>query len=88
MSMDSELPVIAFSSNGTNNKNAFVIANTSAKEKPVEVTVIGNNSQKFKAFRTNGKEEKYSYIGEIGAVDNKILYAAPLNSVTTFFSID
>jgi O-glycosyl hydrolase len=88
MSMDSELPVIAFSSNGTNNKNAFVIANTSAKEKPVEVTVKGNNSHKFKAFRTNGEEEKYNYLGEIGAVDGKILYAAPPNSVTTFFSID
>lgn len=88
MSMDSELPVIAFSSNGSANKNAFVVANTSAGEKPVVVTIKGNNSLKYKAFRTSGKEEKYIDLGEIEAVDNKILYPAPPNSVTTFFSLD
>ncbi len=86
MSMDSELPVIAFASNGTKNKNAFVIVNTSAKDKSVDITIKGNKSSKFRAFRTSRKEERYGDLGEMISIENKLLYTAPPNSVTTFFS--
>jgi hypothetical protein len=86
MSMDSELPVIAFASNGTRDKNAFVVVNTSSKEKPVDITVKGNKTSKFKAFRTKGNEEKYKDLGEVTLTGNMLLYIAPPNSVTTFFS--
>lgn len=86
MSMDSELPVIAFASNGTRNKNAFIVVNTSAKEKPVDITVKGSKTSKFIIYRTDGKDERYKHIGEIFLEGYKLLYIAPPGSVTTFFS--
>lgn len=86
MSMDSELPVIAFASNGTRNENAFIVANTSAKEKPVEITIKSSKASKFRIYRTNGNEERFTDIGEMKPTGNKLLYTAPPNSVTTFFS--
>jgi hypothetical protein len=87
VSMDSELPVIAFASNGTKNSDSFVIINTSAKEKATDITVKGNKTTKFKVFRTDGKDEKYTYLGEMNFEGNKFVYLAPPNSVTTFFSV-
>jgi hypothetical protein len=88
ISMDSEIPVIAFSSNGTKNKDAFVVVNTStSKEKPVVVNVKGTSSKKFQAFRTNGEDEKYSDVGEYELVNGEMIYTAPKNSTTTFFAI-
>jgi hypothetical protein len=89
MSMDSEVPVIAFSGNGTKHKNAFVVTNTNlSNEKPVEITINGARQVKLRAFRTNGKDEKYKDIGEITVPEGKLLYNAPPNSVTTFFTVN
>ncbi len=89
MSMDSELPVIAFASNGTMNKDAFVVVNTSAKsEKTAEITIRGAKSGKFLHFRTSGSDESYKELGVVSSADGKLLYTAPPNSVTTFFSAD
>ena len=88
VSMDSELPVIAFSSNRTRNNNAFVVINTSAKDKPAWITIKGSNKSKFRIYRTSGNDEKYKEIGEINITGDKLLYTAPPNSVTTFFSTD
>lgn len=86
MSMDSELPVIAFASNGTRNKNAFVVVNTSPKEKTIDLTIKGNNVTTYRTFRTAGNGERYNDIGTMKSSAGKLLYAAPPNSVTTFFS--
>jgi hypothetical protein len=87
MSMDSELPVIAFCSNGTRNKDAFVVVNTSTEEeKLIDVTIRGTMSTKFRIYRSNGEEEKYNDLGEVTADGGKLLYTAPPNTVTTFFS--
>ena len=87
MSMDNELPVIAFASNGTMNKDAFIVVNTSASiEKQVDLTIKGAKSTKFRIFRTNSKDEKYTDLGEVSSAEGKLLYNAPPNSVTTFFS--
>jgi hypothetical protein len=88
MSMDSEMPVIAFSSNGTTNKDAFVVANTSTKDKPVDITIKGSNSSRFRVYRTNGKDERYCDLGEMTFPEGKLVYKAPANSVTTFFCTD
>lgn len=88
MSMDSELPVIAFAENGTRNSDAFVVVNTSLKlEKLIEIEVKGSNSIKFRIYRTTGNGENYSDAGEAEVTDGKILYRAPVNSVTTFFAV-
>jgi O-glycosyl hydrolase len=87
-SMDSELPVIAFASNGTGNKDSFVVVNTSAKEKPAEIKVTGIKTGKFMHFRTSGSDESYKELGLVSSTDGKLLYTAPPNSVTTFFSAD
>ncbi|MGQ9621514.1 MAG: hypothetical protein ACUVTX_11110 [Bacteroidales bacterium] len=87
VSMDSEIPVIAFSSNGTKNPDAFVIVNTNfSKEKPTIIRVKGATAKKFKAFRTDGENEKYDEIGVFEILNGEILYTAPANSVTTFFA--
>lgn len=89
MSMDSELPVIAFCRSGTKNQDAFIITNTSmSKEKPIEISIKGTVVKKFKAFRTSGRDEKYNNIGEYSILNGKLLYNAPPNSVTTFFAAD
>ncbi len=88
VSMDSELLVIAFASNGTRNKNAFVVVNTSQKEKSAEIEINGNNTSKFRVYRTSGNDEKYKDVGEIYITTDKLIYTAPPNSVTTFFSTD
>ncbi len=86
-SMDSEIPVIAFSANGTQNQNAIVVANTNLKaEKPVVISIKGSNAAKFIAYRT-GNEEKYAEIGTFQVKDGEIVYTAPMNSVTTFYAI-
>lgn len=86
MSMDSELPVMAFASNGTRNKNAFIVVNTSNKEKPADITIKGSKTSKFSIYRTNGTDERYKHIGDIVLEGYKLLYSAPPGSVTTFFS--
>jgi len=96
---DSELTVIAFASNGTGNPDAFVVLNTRRQgdsrgtfsnegDKHTEIIVTGTPSKKFRAYRTNGTDEMYSYIGEFELKDGRISYVAPRGSVTTFFAID
>lgn len=87
ISLDSEIPVIAFSSNGTKNPDAFVVINTNLnKEKPVYVKLKGTANNKFRAFRTKGENEKYVEIGLFEMINGEIIYIAPANSVTTFIA--
>lgn len=87
MSMDSEIPVIAFSRSGTDNPDAFVVVNTNlTREKPVDITIRGTMSLKFRIFRTDGKQEMYRDAGIISSEGGRILYTAPPNSATTFFA--
>lgn len=89
MSMDSELPVIAFASDRTGNSDSFVVVNTSLKsEKMIEITIEGTASDRFRLYRTSGNGENYSDIGETEVNDGKILYRAPANSATTFFAVN
>jgi hypothetical protein len=88
ISMDSEIPVIAFSSNGTKKTDAFVVVNTNKQnDKPVDIQIKGSNCRSFKAFRTTEDEtDRYQEIGIFEVTDGKIFYEAPKGSVTTFFA--
>jgi hypothetical protein len=86
-SMDSELPIMAFSGQGTDNHDAFVIINTNlTREKPVSISVRGTLSSSFRLFRTSGQNEKYKEIGVVNIEGGSIVYIAPPNSVSTFFA--
>jgi O-glycosyl hydrolase len=87
-SMDSEIPVIAFSANGTKNADAFVVVNTNLKaDKPVVISVKGSIATKFKAFRT-GNDDRYKEVGTFDVNNGEIIYNAPMNSATTFFATE
>lgn len=88
ISMDSEIPVIAFASNGTRNSDAFVVVNTNLKsEKPTVISLKGTKVLKYKAYRT-GDDENYKDIGTFEVKNGEIYYTAPKNSVTTFFAVN
>jgi hypothetical protein len=89
--MDSELPIIAFSRNGTRYPDAFVVTNIGKNQKKVKIKVIGGGSKTWEAFRTtdgDGKtHEKYQFIGTLSLNEQDMLYySAPARSTTTFFS--
>ncbi len=54
--LDSEIAIIAFSSNGTSNPDAFVLINWGDNDRDVEVEILGNKSREFNAYRTTGSQ--------------------------------
>jgi hypothetical protein len=86
MSMDTHMPIIAFSRNGTTSSDAFVVLNNREGTRTIEVRLTGNESARFEAFRTTDEKDRYLALGGFEAVDSKIVYEAPGRSVTTFFS--
>lgn len=82
---DSEISLAAFAANGPNNKDALVVINISGQPKPLTIDVRGTRSTRFEAYRT-ADAERYRTVGEIPLQNGRILYTAPANSVTTFFS--
>lgn len=86
MSMDSEVAMIAFSSNNTGNKDAFIVVNWSEDDKKVSVAVSGTSSTKFNAYQTTEDETKlYSPSGNYTLKGGKIVFNSTKGSVTTFF---
>ncbi len=82
------LHIIAFSSNGTSNPDAFVVMNLDEKDKALNVFTEGSKSKEFEAFRTNDeKTEQYNNIGKFENKEGLIQYLAPARSVTTFFGV-
>lgn len=99
--MDSEISLIGFAGNGTKNPDAFLIINTAKNPKKVAVTIKGNRSPSFTAFRTAGQQvyklrataeplsddsENYKPLGLFPVTSKKLVYEAPANSVTTFYA--
>jgi hypothetical protein len=86
MSMDSQVAMIAFSSNGTDNADAFVVVNWSDWDKRVSVVVSGTSSIRFESFQTKEDESMlYSPSGDYTIEEGKIVFDSPKGSVTTFF---
>jgi hypothetical protein len=85
--MDSEVAVIGFASNGTENPDAFVVVNIGESRK-VNITVKGTTATTFAAWRTTEDEtDRYNGLGEFKLIDSAIAYDAPSGSVTTFFAV-
>jgi len=93
--MDSEIAIIAFASNGTENPDAFIVTNISKYPQKIALTIKGTGSRSFEAYRTTkspGTEdpdminEKYKSLGVFEVTDGVIVIDAPAGSVTTFFA--
>ena len=86
MIMTGNIAMIAFSANGTQNPDAFIVVNIEDNPNLLEVNVKGTKSKKFNAYRTTEDEkDQYSNIGTYQMDNGKIIYEAPAGSVTTFF---
>ena len=71
-SMETQVPIIGFSSNGTKNPDAFIIINWDKKwDKIVELKIKGTSATKFHGFRTDNKDENYKDIGILETEENK-----------------
>jgi hypothetical protein len=86
MSMDSQVALIAFSSNKTTNADAFIVVNWSEEDKKISVALTGSESTEFESFQTTEDESKlYSSSGNYMLKAGKIIFESPKGSVTTFF---
>ncbi len=85
MSMDTHMPIIAFSRNGTSNPDAFVVINNRMEPRTIEISLTGNESPHFEAFRTTDEADRYLSLGNFETQNGKVVYEAPGRSVTTFF---
>jgi O-glycosyl hydrolase len=93
--MDSETAVIAFAANGTENPDAFIVANISSWNRKIAVQVKGTKAGRFEAYRTTKSpgaksideiEEAFTPLGEFSMEEGMIVFEAPAGSVTTFFA--
>ena len=89
--MNSEIAVIGFAQNDTNNPDAFVVVNLSENKKKISVEIHGSKYDNFEAFRTvdaDGHEAERYKACNLFTIDQKgLLYEAPPGSVTTFFGV-
>jgi hypothetical protein len=94
-SSDAAIRTMAFSRNGTQHPDAFVIINTDTNSRPaapgesrtIPIRVKGSRSTFFAAYRTSADAgERYAPLGEFTVQGGVINYAAPANSVTAFFA--
>ena len=92
--MDSELAVIAFTSNGTKHPDAFIVTNINKNDQKVKVRIKGSKAKIFEAYRTTKSpgsdidhiDEKYVSLGDFQVEDGAIIMDATAGSVTTFFA--
>jgi O-glycosyl hydrolase len=82
-SNDSEIGLMAFASNGTDNSDAFVVLNMADHPVPLTLDIAGTQETAFAVTRTS-PDEAYVTLGDITRVDGRVPYTAPPGSVTTF----
>jgi len=80
---NSGIELLAFSSNGTDNPDAFLIMNLTDSDKEVAIEIRGTSRGEFAVTRSS-QSEKYKNIGDFSVTDGKIIYHAPRGSVSTF----
>jgi hypothetical protein len=96
MSMDSQVAVIAFASNGTANSDAIVVVNWGQEDKKILTKISGRYSDSFSAFMTTegdrndegeliGNGKNYVDFGNYKVLNGVLVFEAPKGSVTTFF---
>ena len=99
--LDSEVVLVAFSANGTNNPDSFVLVNYGRRSQKVQVSIKGTDKKSFEAFRTTNQssftdrvtnqtfeqeEESYKDLGVFNLSGNILEYESPAGSATTFFA--
>jgi O-glycosyl hydrolase len=83
---DSNIDLVAFTSNGTKNPDAFIVLNKSRQTKKVVVEIKGGDSESFIAFQTTRLlKDKYKNIGIFKTNNGVIRFDIPERSVITFF---
>ncbi|MBN1582308.1 MAG: hypothetical protein JXA89_16500 [Anaerolineae bacterium] len=85
LSNDSQISLIAFAGNGTDNPDAFVVINVDEKTHTLPIQVLGTGAPAFQAFRTS-PDERYAPLGEFKVQDGFVSYEATAGSVTTFYA--
>ncbi len=83
ISNETEVGVIAFSSNGTDNPDAFVVINIADKPMDIDISVKGIDCEKYEISRTS-PDEQYKSLGDFESDGGLIKYTATPDSVTTF----
>lgn len=83
---DTQLPVIAFASNGTANPDAFVVISLAEEARPAAISITGTGADQFRAYRTSEDGERCVDLGAFSASDGLLHYDVPPMSVTTFVS--
>ena len=88
-SMDTQISIIGFASNGTGQPDAFIIIKWDKKwDKNIALKIKGTNAKKFHGYRTDNKDQNYSDIGRLEPEEGIFYYKAPLGTVTTFYAAD
>lgn len=86
---DSQTSIIGFAANGTNHSDAFVIINTSPKDvRVIDLSVEGTDATRFHAYRTSSGDEDYKDLGIFELDQGKLIYKAPIGTVTTFYAVE
>jgi len=87
MAMDSQIAIVAFARNGTDNPSAFTVANIKDYNTSVSIEVKGGESKVYHAYRTTDNGEQYRDLGTFTLDDsNRLTYEVPARSGTTFFA--
>lgn len=81
---DSEIGLMAFGSNGTQNPDAFIALNLTDRDKDLQIEVLGSKSGSFQAVRTSCRD-RFSFVGEVDASSGYIRCKLPPLSATTYF---
>jgi O-glycosyl hydrolase len=81
---EADVKLIAFTSNGTDNPDAFLVLNKAENAREVKLTLQGGATS-YQVFRT-GPEEQYAALDDIMQEDGVLTYTAPAGSLTTFFA--
>lgn len=81
--------LIAFSGNGTENPDAFILTSYVYIWKlPFGIRITGSEHTRFNAYRTTEDgQENYEFIGTFEVEDGMISYDPPYGSVTTFIGV-
>ena len=83
-STDTLIRLMAFSTNGTGNKDNFVVYNLGKNPVEIAIEISGTPTKTFAVYRTS-ESEKYLSLGDRAVSGGKIVYEVPPRSVTTFF---
>jgi hypothetical protein len=84
-SNDSLIGLMAFSSNGTDNPDAFIVLNLAEEAKQLHIYVGGTDRSAFQAYRTS-QSDAYADVGSYALDSHELAYYAPPLSVTTFYA--